>query len=47
MEEGLIKNPRAVREFESSNESLMDWIVSNMYEPRYTPLVYLPQGIGE
>lgn len=31
MEEGLVKNPRAIREFESSNESLMDWIVSNMY----------------
>lgn len=30
MEEGLVKNPRAIREFESSNESLMDWIVSNM-----------------
>ncbi len=25
-----MKNPRAIREFESSNESLMDWIVSNM-----------------
>jgi hypothetical protein len=31
MEEGLVKSPRAIREFESSNESLMDWIVSNMY----------------
>lgn len=42
--QGLVKNPRAIREFESSNESLMDWIVSNMYWPHYTPLIYLEPG---